>query len=395
MTPHTTGLQPVLARLGVSQADFGRAVGLPKATASRVVALGEWPKRDAQAVRLAARNFLTEKGASAVELAPIFNPLPVKAGGSPTTTMTPTDPEEDTMLLRFEAVKPATRQAFKLTRSPFVDDVQTAADVFASPAIRYVREALLDCATHHGFIAVVGESGSGKSTLAEDLEQRIIDQGKPITVIRPYVLAMEDSESRGKPLRAPAIAEAIIRTLTPTAHCKSSPEARFAQIHETLRASSRAGQSHVLVIEEAHSLPVPTLKHLKRFLELKDGLRRLIGVALIGQPELRARLSEQAGEVREVVQRCELVELPPLDNDLEAYLRHKFQRVGAKVDDVFTADAYDAMRARLIRVPRGARPGEGVSVCHPLVVNNLCARAMNAAAAVGMAKVDAAVIAGC
>lgn len=383
-------IQPLLTRLSVSQADLARGTGLPKATTCRLVSRGEWPRRNAADARAAVGAYLKTRGARPEDLAPLFTAPSDNTETQPNTQTT----DEDTMLLRCENLTQKTRITFGLNRDPFRDDIQTRDDVFASGAIRYVRNVLLDAALHHSFVAIVGESGSGKSTLAEDLEQRIIDENRPVSVIRPYVLAMEESESRGKPLRAPSIAEAIVRTLTPTAHCKSSPEARFAQVHEVLRTSRRAGQSHLLLIEEAHSLPVPTLKHLKRFAELKDGLSRLIGIALIGQPELATRLSEKSGEVREVVQRCELVNLPALDADLEAYLRHKFDRVGAKVDAVLAPDAYDAIRARLIRVPERGRPSERVSICHPLVVNNLVARAMNAAAQAGFAKVDGNVIAG-
>ena len=181
--------------------------------------------------------------------------------------------------------------------------------------------------------------------------------------------------------------------MTPQLKIKSSPQQRFAQLHELLRASRRAGRRHLLVIEEAHCLPVATLKHLKRFLELKDGLQRLIGVALIAQPELRTLLHSQNPEVREVMQRCEIVELEALDRDLEGYLDHKFSRFDLKADTVFDKAAFDALRARLIRTPRGAKTG--VSTCYPLAVNNLVARAMNAAAAAGWPKVDAQVVAGC
>jgi type II secretory pathway predicted ATPase ExeA len=383
-------IQPLLTRLGASQADMARALCLGKATTSRLVSKGQWPTRNAPAVRAAAAKFLTDHGAKPEDLRHLFN-----AGEDASQpTATPTDSEDTTMLLRCENLTQKTKMAFRLARDPFRNDIQTRDDVFVSPAIRSVRNVLLDAAQHHLFISVIGESGSGKSTLAEDFEQRIIDEHLPVSVIRPYVLAMEAHDSTGKPLRAPAIAEAIIRTLTPSVKCKNSAEARFDQAHGALRTSLRAGQSHLLLIEEAHSLPVPTLKHLKRFAELKDGLSRLIGIALIGQPELATRLSERSGEVREVVQRCELVHLPALDGDLEAYLRHKFARAGAKVDDVLAPDAYDAIRARLIRMPERGRPSERVSICHPLVVNNLVARAMNAAASAGMGKVDGNVITG-
>ena len=130
-------------------------------------------------------------------------------------------------------------------------------------------------------------------------------------------------------------------------------------------------------------------------IELKDGMQRLVGVALIGQPELRDRLSSQNADVREVAQRCEVVELEPLDAELEGYLRHKFARFDLKYEDVFAPDAADAIRARLVHIPRGGKPTDARSECYPLVVNNLVCRAMNKAALAGWDKVDAQVIAGC
>ena len=304
--------------------------------------------------------------------------------------------EEESMLLQYTSITPAALKHFGLPRSPFLDDVQTRDDVFQSPATRYARAALLDAANNHGFVALVGESGAGKTTLVQELEQRLIDEGRDVAVIKPYVLAMEATDAKGKTLRSIHIAEAIAYALDPQLKIKSSPQSRFAQLHDLLKASRRAGRRHLLVIDEAHCLPLPTLKHLKRFLELKDGMARLIGVALIAQPELRAVLHSQNPEVREVMQRCEIIDLPPLDQDLEAYLAHKFARFGLKLEAVFSPDAFNALRERLIRVPRGAKAGEGaVSTCYPLAVHNLVSRAMNAAAAVGFPKVDAQVIAGC
>nr|WP_315539466.1 AAA family ATPase [uncultured Comamonas sp.] len=299
------------------------------------------------------------------------------------------------MLLQNEALSPDARKHFGLPRNPFLDDVQTPDDVYQTPNVRYVRAALNDCANHHGFMAVVGESGAGKSTLADDLEERIKADKKDVVIIRPYVLAMEANDQKGKTLKASHIAEAIAAALDPQLKVKSSPEARFAQVHALLKASRRAGRRHLLLIEEAHCLPSATLKHLKRFIELKDGMQRLIGVALIGQPELRDRLSSQNAEVREVAQRCEIVEVEPLDAELEGYLRHKFARFDLKYEDVFAQDAATAIRARLVQIPRGGKAQDARSECYPLVVNNLVCRAMNAAAKAAWPQVDAQVIAGC
>lgn len=300
------------------------------------------------------------------------------------------------MLLQDPGLKEATLEHFKLKRNPFRNDVQSTDDVFNTQSVRYVRQSLADCARDHGFVAIVGESGSGKSTMAEDLEERIrLDSKEDILVIRPYVTKMELNDVKGKTLKSSQIEEAIITALDPDATLKSSPQARSRQAHELLKSSRKSGRYHLLLIEEAHCLPIATLKHLKRFLELKNGMQRLLGVALIGQTELRERLSNQNAEVREVMQRCEVVELAPLDADLEGYLRHKFARFGLKYEQVFAPDAADAIRARLIHTPRGGKPSDARSLCFPLVVNNLVARAMNAATSAGWPQVDGQVIAAC
>lgn len=297
------------------------------------------------------------------------------------------------MLLQFTPITLEARKAFNLPRSPFTNDVESRDDVFQSAATRYARAALLDAARHHGFIGLVGESGAGKTTLIDELEQRLIDEGRDVLIIKPYVLGMEASDARGKTLRATHIAEAIAYALDPQLKIKSSPQARFDQLAQLLKASRRAGRRHLLVIDEAHCMPTATVKHLKRFIELRDGFQRLLGVALVAQPELRHLLHSQNPEVREVMQRIELVELDPLDAELEAYLEHKFKRFDLKLDQVFEPDAFDAIRARLIYTPRGSK--SGISTCYPLAVHNLVARAMNAAAAAGWPKVDAQCVAGC
>lgn len=291
------------------------------------------------------------------------------------------------MLLRKQNLTPAARRHFGLTRDPFAEPT-CAEDVFLSSEIRYVRESMYQVARYGGFMAAIGESGAGKSTLREELIDRIRREEQAVIVVEPYVLAMEGNDQTGKTLKAQHIAEAIMSAVSPLAKVKSSPQARFEQLHSCLRESARAGHSHVLVIEEAHSLPLATLKHLKRFRELKDGLRPLLSVILIGQPELATKLSEHNPEVREVVQRIELISLPALDQDLEAYVTHRFQRVGTALNKVVSSDALQALRTKLTPA-RGAG-----TLLYPLAVHNALAAAMNRAADLGVPVVNAQVIQG-
>lgn len=377
---------------GIAQAELARKVRISKAAMSNLLNRGEYPKkRERGSVEKDIAAALIERS---VPVHPaLFEVTPSQlqpAGGRSTAATNEVATEESPMLLRKQTLTPQARKHFSLFRDPFSEEsMQSADDVFMTSDIRYVRESLWAAARFGGFAAVVGESGAGKSTLRRDLLERIARENEQVIVIEPYVLGMEDNDRKGKTLKAGSIAEACVSTVNPLDRPKSSPEARYRQLHRILRDSSRAGNRHLLVIEEAHGLPLPTLKHLKRFWELEDGFRKLLGIVLIGQPELRMKLSETNPEVREVTQRIELIELLPLGDDLEAYLKHKFQRVGIDVGNIINADGVAAMRGRMT-VDAGKRGT--VSLLYPLAVNNFLTAAMNMAAGLGVPVVNASVV---
>ena len=385
-------LRPFLIEHNLTQASVARQVGISKAAMTNLLK-GEWPvKRNKEELKQNIIRALESKGLSAsqrlfeVEIAP----AELQPDGDDSRATNQKATLESLMLLRKQTLTQAARRHFSLFRDPFAEEaLQSADDVFMTPDIRYVREALWFTARFGGFVAVVGESGAGKSTLRRDLLDRLSRENESVIVIEPYILGMEDNDRKGKTLKAASIAEAIIHTLNPLERPLLSPEARYRQLHRLLRESSRAGNRHVLIIEEAHSLPPATLKHLKRFWELEDGFKKLLGIILVGQPELRLRLSETNPEVREVVQRIELIELRPLDNELDAYLSFKFQRLGKNASDIITEDGIGAMRERLT-VNAGKR-GK-VSLLYPLACNNFLTAAMNLAAELGIPQVDADVV---
>lgn len=275
------------------------------------------------------------------------------------------------------------REAFGITRHPFQDDVQCSKDLFLSLAQRYIRESMYQAVKHGGFLAVVGESGSGKSTLRRDLIERIRRDNEPIIILQPQTIDK-------KVLTAAHICDAIITDLS-TEKPRIGMEAKARQVQRILASSARGGNSHGLIIEEAHDLSVPTLKYLKRFWELEDGFKKLLGIVLIGQPELGDVLDERKNyAAREVIRRCEVARLKSLNGDLEKYLELKLTRVGLKMEDVFEKNAFDAIRSRLTRKRQGSNELE-VNV-YPLIVNNLVINCMNRAAELGMARIDADLI---
>lgn len=377
----TLGLKLVLDALDLSQGEFARAVGLTRPQVNELVNHGHWPRGARQVeIKQRIRSFVRQRGGDTRGL---FE----AAIASEVTQPSPEPDEEHEMLLRKQSLTPETRRHFSLARDPFSDPT-THEDVYLNGEIRYVRESMYQVARHGGFLAVIGESGAGKSTLREELVSRLQREEQAVIVVEPYVLAMESQDKIGKTLRSHHLAESIMAAISPLAKPMSSPEARFRQLHQALRDSARAGHSHVLVIEEAHCLPLPTLKHLKRFRELKDGLRPLLSVILLGQPELAVKLSEHNPEVREVVQRIEIVTLPALAQDLDGYLKHRFTRAGLPMEKVLAKDAIDALRAKL--TPSRA----GGTLLYPLAVANALAAAMNRAAEIKMPQVTADVVRG-
>ncbi len=394
-------LKSILQGRDIEQVRLARHLGVSKSAIAQLVNHSIWPRRaDATDLKARVGQFLKLHSVPAAEIARAFEQAPKEKAGSPVATTTPPvvpghpETQEDAMLLRKQTLNQSARKHFGLFRDPFATDMQSREDMFVSPDIRYVREAMFQVARHGGFLAVVGESGAGKTTLVRDLEDKLIADNHPVSLIRPYVLAMEENDVRGKTLKSTHIAEAILATVAPQEKPKRSPEARFRQLHQALKSSHEAGYRHCLLIDEAHSLPIATLKHLKRFHELEMGFTKLLSIILVGQPELKARLSERNQEVREVVQRIEVVELAPLEGGrLDDYLRHRFERVGKPMAEVIDPSAVDAMRDRLTIAQKRDR-SEAASLLHPLAIGNLMTAAMNFAAGLGVPVVNAEVVRG-
>lgn len=399
-----------LAAVGSNQSQLARHIGISRAAVTQIVKYRIWPStRGLHEALLRERisAYLIAKGLPAERLARTFDEAPAAARANAQLQAMaqannsgpqpgPNQEEDPFMLLRHHSLTPAARQHFKVLRDPFVNELNEDADVYITEDIRYVRAAMRHTAKHGGMLAVVAESGGGKSTLRQDLIDWINTTGEPITVIEPYVIGMEDSERKGKALKATDITGAVIRAVSPGTPLRQVLQDRAAQMHSILRGSAQVGRRHVLVIEEAHALAVPTLKHLKRFYELQDGFKKLLAIILVGQTELEKKLSEHNPEVREVVQRCEMVKLPPLDNHVEGYLRHKLERAGLRLEAVFAPDAVEAIRATLrqsvTETVRGQRTAREQSLCYPLAINNLVTRAMNEAVKIGAPQVSAALI---
>lgn len=395
-------LGPVAVRLGVTITDMATACGISRSAVANLLS-NKWPvKTPADQIRTCLLSLAGERGATDEELAQLFHAhtthaptLP--AGPQPMTDLhgralprrprsaaplPPADPEDPDMLLPKQTLTPQARKHFKLFTSPFASEVVNDEMMFLGEQFSYVREVAWQCSQTSSFVAIVGESGAGKTTVLEDLESRLQRESRGVILMKPSVLGMEGDD---RPLKSTDILHAVITKLDPSGSVPQTDQARTARARKLLASSIQAGNMHLVVVEEAHSLSDVTLKHLKRMHEVRDGRRPMLGILLLGQPELKLRLDSglRNGTLREVAQRCEVAELLPLDADLKAYLERRVSAVGKVLADYIDDDAIEEVRQRLMR-KEGSRT---VSMCYPLAVNNLITKALNEAAATGLPRI--------
>ena len=390
-------LKAVLADHSIAHEALAKAVlqkngkPLSRSALSFLMNYGEWPTHTpAASIRVQVETFLAARCVDPAVIATVWGPDDVALvqqnsrqahGRHPVPRQTTAD-SPDFDLPEKEMLSPAAKKHFAIFRDPFIDEIRSAEDVYLAADQRYIREAMYQTAKNGGFIAVVGESGAGKTTLRHDLVDRVTKEGHQVLFIQPRVI----DKAR---LTARMVYEAILGDLAPGAVAPQSLEKLARKVEKTLTESYHLGNRHVLMIEEAQDLEPRALKHLKRFYELQAGYAKLLSIILVGQPELKNLLDErQHFELREVIRRCEIAELQPLDTKVGEYIAHKFDRMGKGVSEVFSPDAFDAVVARLTRDSARGR----VSMVYPLVVNNLVTRAMNLAANLGEKLVTAEVI---
>ncbi len=292
------------------------------------------------------------------------------------------NPFEINVTLEVEMINQEALKHFKLFRNPFLDDIQKDTDIYMSDEHRYIEAAMLDAAQHGGFLAVIGEVGSGKSVMRRKVIEQLKRDGDTLTI---YPQTIDKTR-----LTAASICDAIIQDIS-SERCMVKLEAKSRQVRRLLLDRAKSGYRAVLIIEEAHDLNVNTLKYLKRFYELEDGYRKLLGIILIGQTELKHTFNESTNvDMREVIRRVQIAEIKGLNGHLGEYLAVKFRRVGKNASDIFSEDAYEALGKRLTSTSRDGK--QKISHAYPLLVNNYVARAMNLAFEMGETRITSDVV---
>ena len=387
ITPYDPTVKALFEETELSQREAAARLGVSPALVNQLLNRGTLPKTGWAGLKKGLASLLEERGAQTALVDYALGKLE-KLAGDEDTPAGDTAESEEPMILKKQTLGMKARQAFNMVRNPFMPP-REAEDVYLSPEIRYVRDTMFDVATNGGFLAVVGESGSGKSTLREELVDLINAENGKTIIVEPYVLTMAEKESNGKPMLARHITEAVMSAVAPGESIPSSPEKQSQKLHRLLRSAYAAGTHYCVIIEEAHDLNRHTLKSLKRFLELKEGRHPLLSIILIGQTELGEKLNPADPWMREVVQRCDVLNITPIE-DVADFLRFRFARAGIDFGKIFTEDGVDAIKESLTVAQD--RSGNGVYMGYPLMIANMTIAALNLAASAGEKQVTADVV---
>jgi len=215
---------------------------------------------------------------------------------------------------------------FGLNEPPFRITPHT--DFFFDGANRGATlDALIYAVTHdEGIVKVSGEVGSGKTMLCRVLMERLPENVTIIYLANP-------SLSRDDILYA--IADEL--RLDVPDNARSSVVMRA--LHEHLIKSFGEGRQVVVLIDEAHAMPVETLEEIRLLSNLEANRSKLLQLVLFGQPELNDVLARS--DMRQLKERItHNFGLEPLvRDDITNYLDFRMRAAGYRGPSVFTPAA--------------------------------------------------------
>ena len=237
---------------------------------------------------------------------------------------------------------------FGMRELPFTITPNTNFYCYLQPHEEALQVLLTALQTGEGFIKVTGEVGTGKTLLCRKLLNELPDHFVTAYVPNSYLSPAA--------LRRAIAAELGIK-LPQAAHRQDSYQLIDA-IHQRLLAIQRAGQTVVVIIDEAQALPDESLEALRLFSNLETEQSKLVQLVMFGQPELDQRLARP--ELRQLRQRIGFAyQLRSLNLDEAGrYVHHRLQIAGYQGQELFPY----AVLKRLHRASRGI----------PRLLNILC-----------------------
>src|SRR5271157_2806144 len=134
------------------------------------------------------------------------------------------------------------------------------------------------------------------------------------------------------------------------------------QLTKWLLERFRAGETPVLILDEAQGLSLELLEEVRLLLNLETASEKLLQIVLVGQPELEDKLKRP--ELRQFRQRIALrcITAPLTLEESHGYIAERLRIGGAKGDPIFAPEAMEAVHFYSRGIPR--------------VINLLCEHAL-------------------
>jgi len=206
--------------------------------------------------------------------------------------------------------------------------------------------------TRKGFVTLIGEVGTGKTTLVNRLLDWLKDQ-------QIHVAFIVNSRLNTTQLFEFVLAEFDIR-------CDSrSKTQQLMRLNEFLIAKHGAGETVVLIIDEAQNLTYPVMEEIRLLTNLETATDKLLQIVLSGQPELDEKL--KLPQLRQLRQRISVrCKTSPLTNEqTHEYVAERLRIAGANGQPIFGPKAIDVIHKYAHGIPR--------------VINLLCEHALTGA----------------
>ena len=190
-----------------------------------------------------------------------------------------------------------------------------------------------------GLILLTGEVGTGKTTLLNRLLDWLHQQQTPTAFIFNSRLKVSD------------LFDFILTDFGVKFDSRLKDNA-LMRLRQWLFERYRAGDTPVVIVDEAQGLPSHVLEEIRMLLNLETSNEKLLQIVLAGQPELEERL--QRPELRQVKQRIALrckTSAFTLE-DTRHYIEMRLHIAGAEGREVFASEAVDAVHSYSHGIPR-------------------------------------------
>jgi general secretion pathway protein A len=190
-----------------------------------------------------------------------------------------------------------------------------------------------------GLILLTGEVGTGKTTLIHRLLDWLREQQTPTAFIFNSHLEVNH------------LFEYILADFG--VHCDSgSSDKALMRLKQWVFERFRAGDTPVVIVDEAQGLPIHVLEEIRLLLNLETSREKLLQIVLAGQPDLELRLERP--ELRQIKQRIALrcrTNALTLD-ETRSYIQARLHIAGANGKPIFTSQAMEAVHFYSRGVPR-------------------------------------------